>query len=65
MVFSFYPLLLCFYIQITYREVRNLQIGVDKLVGKLSINLLRHKVRYLCDQHNINATLLVTLIVSS
>ena len=25
-----------------YRKVRNSRIGVDKLVGKASINLLRH-----------------------
>ena len=31
-----------FCLQITYRKVRNLQIGVDKLVGKVSINLLCH-----------------------
>ena len=34
---SFYPLLVSFHLQITYRKVRNLQIGVDKLVGKVSI----------------------------
>ena len=38
---SFYPILVNFCLQITYRKVRNLQIGVDKLVGKVSINLLR------------------------
>ena len=37
---SFYPLLISFRLQITYRKVRNLQIGVNKLVGKVSINLL-------------------------
>ena len=39
---SFYPLLVSFHLQITYRKVRNLQIGVDKLVGKVAINLLHH-----------------------
>ena len=39
---SFYPLLVSLYLQITYRKVRDLQIGVDKLVGKASINLLPH-----------------------
>ena len=29
----FYPLLLSFHLQIVCRKVRNLQIGVDKLVG--------------------------------
>ena len=37
-----YPLLLSLHLQnqIIYRKVRNLQIGVVKLVGKVSINLL-------------------------
>ena len=39
---SFYPLSLSFHLQITYRKVRNLQIGVDKLIGKVSINSLHH-----------------------
>ena len=39
---SFYTLLLSFHLQIAYRKVRNLQICVDKLVGKASINLLSH-----------------------
>ena len=39
---SFYPLLVSFGLQITYRKVRNLQIGIDKFVGKVSINLLHH-----------------------
>ena len=30
------------YLQTAYRKVRNLQIGVNKLVGKVSINLLNH-----------------------
>ena len=38
-----YPLLLSFHLQIAYRKVRNLQIGVDKLVGKVLINLLHHE----------------------
>ena len=36
----FYPLLLSFHFQITYKKVRSLQIGVDKIVRKVSINLL-------------------------
>ena len=36
-----YLLLLDFCLQIAYRKV-NLQIGVNKLVGKVSINLLHH-----------------------
>ena len=39
---SFYPLLVSFRLQITHRKVRNLQIGVNKLLGKVSISLLRH-----------------------
>ena len=39
---SFYPLLVSFRLQIAYRKVRNLRIGVNKLAGKMSINLLRH-----------------------
>ena len=56
---SFYPLLVSFCLQITYRKVRNLRIGVNKLVGKVLINLLCHakfitsrKVSCLCNQHN-------------
>ena len=37
---SFYPSLLTFHLKIAYRKVRNLQIGVKQLVGKVSINLL-------------------------
>ena len=37
---SFYPLLVSFCLQIAYEKVRNLRIGVDKLIGKVSINLL-------------------------
>ena len=36
---SFYLLLVSFCLQIAYRKVRNLQIGVNKLVGYVSINL--------------------------
>ena len=39
---SLHPLLLSFHLQIAYRKLRNLQIGVDKLVGKVLINLLHH-----------------------
>ena len=35
-------LLVSFRLQITYRKVRKLQFSVDKLVGKVSINLLHH-----------------------
>ena len=43
---SFYPLLVSFHLQITYRKVRNLQIGVNKLVGKVLINLL-HPMKFI------------------
>ena len=39
---SLYPLLLRFHLKVTYRKERNLIIGVDKLVGKVLINLLCH-----------------------
>ena len=39
---SFYPLLVSFRLQIAYRKEINSQIGVNKLVGKVSINLLCH-----------------------
>ena len=39
---SFYPLLVSFHIQIAYRKVRDLQIGFNKLVGNVLINLLHH-----------------------
>ena len=35
---SFYSLLVSFRPQITYRKVRNSRIGVNKLLGKVSIN---------------------------
>ena len=34
---SFYPSLLTFHLQITYRKIRNLQIDVDKLVGDIAV----------------------------
>ena len=37
-----YPLLVSFHLQIAYRKVRNFQIVVNKLVGKVWINLLHH-----------------------
>ena len=39
---SFYPLLFSFCLQI--RKVRNLQIGIDKLARKISLNLLGYTV---------------------
>ena len=39
---SFYPLLVSFRLQIANRKVRNSQIGINKLVGQVSINLLHH-----------------------
>ena len=45
---SFILLLVSFHHQITYRKVRNLQIGVNKLVGKVSINLLHHAQSATC-----------------
>ena len=41
-VLPFYPLLVIFCLQIAGRKVRNLLIGVHKLVIKVSINLLHH-----------------------
>ena len=41
---SFYPLLLSFCLQITYKKVRNLQIVGDKLVEMMLINLVHHTV---------------------
>ena len=37
---SFHPLSVSFCLQIAYRKVRNLQIGVDKFLIKVLINLL-------------------------
>ena len=37
---AMYSLLVNFQLQITYKKVKNLQIGVDKFVEKVSINLL-------------------------
>ena len=45
---SFYFLLVNFHLQIAYRKARNLQIGVNKLVGKVLINLLRHTKLVAC-----------------
>ena len=59
---SFYPLLVSFRLHIAYRKVTNSRIGENKIVGKVSINLLRHtkfntshKVSCLCNQHNYHA----------
>ena len=57
---SFYPSLLSFYLQIVYRKVRNLQIGVDKLVGKVSINLLCHAE--FITSHKVSACVISILI---
>ena len=48
----FYPLLVSFCLQITHRKVRNFSKGVNKLVGKVWINLLSHAVSRLHNQHN-------------
>ena len=40
MVLPFYPLLVSFRLQIAYKKLRNSRIGVNKLVGYVSINLL-------------------------
>ena len=48
---SFYPLLVSFCLQIAYIKVRNLQIGVNKLVRMVSINakfITLHNVNSLC-----------------
>ena len=37
-----FPFILNFRLQIAYGKVKNLQIDVGKLVGKVLINLLRH-----------------------
>ena len=44
-----------FCLQITYTKVRNLQIGIDNLVLKVSINLLHHKK---------SATCIITIIIN-
>ena len=63
---SFYPLLVSFHLQITYRKVRNLQIGVNKLLGKVSINLLHH-VKFItsaqCRQADVNQHLHNTNVI--
>ena len=66
---SFYPLLVSFRLQITYRKVRNSQIHVNKLVGQVSINLLHHtkfitslKVSHYCNQHNYRCTCCVEVV---
>ena len=41
---SFHHLLVSFHLQIAYKIVKNLQIGVNKFVGKVLINLLHHTV---------------------
>ena len=43
-----YPLLVSFHFQIAYKNVRNMQVGVDKLVGKVLINLLHHAKSVTC-----------------
>ena len=41
-------LFVSFHLQITYRKVRNLRIGINKLVGKVFINLLHHAKSAIC-----------------
>ena len=43
---SFYPLLFRLHLQVANRKVRNLQISVDRLVGKVSINLLPYDTKF-------------------
>ena len=57
---SFYPLLVSFHLQIASRKVRNLRIGVNKLVRKVSINLLRH-VKFIMSQ---SATSVISIIIA-
>ena len=45
---SFYPSLFTFRLQIAYRKVRNLLIGVKNYVGKVLIDLLRHAKQVAC-----------------
>ena len=45
---SFYPLLLSSRLCIAYRKVTHLQIGIDKLVGKVSIDLLHRAKSAAC-----------------
>ena len=56
---------LSFHLQITYRKVRNLRIGVDKLVGKLLINLFitSCKVSCLHNQHNYQCACCCTCLL--
>ena len=43
-----FALLVSIHLQITYSKMKNLQIGVYKLVGKVSINLLHHTKSAVC-----------------
>ena len=43
-----FPLSLSLHLHVACRKVRNLQIDVDKLVGKVSINLLHHAKSFTC-----------------
>ena len=52
-------LLLSFYLHITYRKVRNLQIGTDKFVGKVLIKLLHHA------KFITSATCVISIIINA
>ena len=63
--FLLYPLLVSFHLQIAFRKVRNFRIGVNKLVGKVLINLLCNKffyISHLCNQHNLSMHLPVIAV---
>ena len=57
-------LLFSFRLQITYKKVKNLQIGADKCVGKVSINLLHLVKSVSCIIHTITDAASVTYIHS-
>ena len=48
-----YPFLVSFCLQIAHRKVGNLQIVLDKLVGKVMTNLIHHTKLATCKNYNI------------
>ena len=59
------PLLLSFHLQMAYRKVRNLQIGVDMLVRKVLINLLHRAKSATCIISIIKVPAVAYAIISS
>ena len=57
---SFYPLIVSCRLHIVYKKVRNLRMGVNKPVGKVSINSLCHIQSLI---HHAKSVICVVIII--